>query len=301
MKNNFFRCLHTLALAMGLAGIPVALFAQNNTPGLQQQLAAQYPLASALNGCNVGNPETALEIQKAGAGLRVLPATLTIAKCTNRFVDGTLKTPTSTCNGDTVSKLGGIASGLSAWRTGRAQPAIDNQVSKQQLAIVSAGEKVYPVKLEVNEARREIKFAIITCKSSGDQQGPYKGELIFQFKDMLKVENVSTIEDVIAQVFLPGGNQQAQGPQQDQSPQQNQDGQQGQDSQQAPDAQPGQSSTQQQGPSCIPTIGQTPDQVVAACGNPSSQVRGAGTKLIYFYNQPKLKILFIDGKVADID
>jgi hypothetical protein len=40
---------------------------------------------------------------------------------------------------------------------------------------------------------------------------------------------------------------------------------------------------------------------VAACGPPANQSKGAGTKLLYFYNQPKVKITFMNGKVADID
>jgi hypothetical protein len=40
---------------------------------------------------------------------------------------------------------------------------------------------------------------------------------------------------------------------------------------------------------------------VAACGQPANQSKGAGTKVLYFYNQPKLKIIFMNGKVADIE
>jgi len=285
MKTDLFRYPQRAALLM-LVTLSTALFAQN-PPSVQEQLAAQYPLAAATNGCNVGNPETALVTQGPGAGMRILPvnSTVTIAKCTNRFANGKLSFPSSACNGEAISKAQSMASKIPGWggRFGKGQSHVDDQVANQQMDVVKTGDTIYPVKLEVNDSKGEVKFDIITCKQSGDQQNAYKGEIVFQFaKDMVKAENVTKIEDTIAQVFQPGGNQQAQ------------DGDQqagGQDAQQA----------NNQGSACNPEIGQTVDQVTAACGSPASQAKGAGTKLLYFYNQPKIKIIFLNGKVSDIE
>ena len=40
-------------------------------------------------------------------------------------------------------------------------------------------------------------------------------------------------------------------------------------------------------------------QVTDACGQPANQVKGA-TKVQFFYNQPKIKVIFVGGKVSDI-
>src|SRR5262249_17741084 len=123
------------------------------------------------------------------------------------------------------------------------------------------------------------------------QQNPYKGELVFQFaKGDLKVENISKIEDTIALVFQQGGGG---------NDQQSQNGQ-NQGQQGGPQDQ-GQGQQQDQASNCNPEINQTMDQVVQACGDPASKAKGAGTKLIYSYTQPKLKIIFVNGKVSDIE
>lgn len=298
MINSFFPRLHTVAQMLSLAALSLLCLAGTALAqaSLQDQLSAQYPLASATNGCNVGNPDTALSVQKAGGGLRILPVSsnVTIAKCINRFVDGQLKTPGTACNGESLSKAGGVASKIPRIGNifGKTQPQVDNQVSTQQMTVAKTGDTVYPTRLDVNESKGEVKFSFIACQQSDNQQQPYKGELVFQFsKDMLKVENIGKIEDVIAQVLAPDGNdQQAQGGDQGDGNVRGSNGQGGGGGQQ-----------QDQGSACNPELGQTVEQVVNACGNPASAAKGANGKQIYNYNQPKLKIIFMNGKVSDVE
>jgi hypothetical protein len=225
---------------------------------------------------------------------------VTIAKCTNRFVDGVLKPPSSACNGESVGKVGGFLSHAPkvGGIFGSGSSKVNDQAANQQLSVIKTGDTIYPTKLEVNEGKGEIKLSIITCQQSDNQQNPYKGEIVFQFsKDTLKPENVSKIEDTIAQVFAPGtGDQQSQGGQPNQSGEQQGQGQQNQSNQQAQNSAP-QSS---QASACNVEMGQTVAQVETMCGKPANQSKGA-TKVLYFYDQPKIKVIFVNGKVSDIE
>lgn len=158
-------------------------------------------------------------------------------------------------------------------------------MTKQSLVTLQKGERVFPTKFEVG--KDEVRVAFGYCSGDAGQAAPYTGQVVIEFpKDSLKTLGVTQVEDKIAEVFAveSGGDQQAKDGQQEQNGQQSQD---------APQ--------DNQGSTCNPEINQTLDQVVASCGNPTSQAKGAGTKQIYFYNQPKLKIIFVDKKVADIE
>ena len=159
-------------------------------------------------------------------------------------------------------------------------------MTKLSLVTLQKGNRVFPTKFEVG--KDEIKVAFGYCSGDAGQAAPYTGQVVIEFsKDSLKGLSVPQVEDRIAEVFAPGngGDQQAQNGQLDQT------------------AQPGQDAASQdnQGFACNPEINQTLSQVTASCGNPASQAKGAGTKQIYFYNQPKLKIIFVDGKVSDVE
>jgi hypothetical protein len=248
----------------------------------------------------VGNPETALVTQGNGGGMRVLPVSsdIKIAKCINTYADGKLTPANSACNGETVGKVGGWMSHIPG-RVGSAAGAgsgkVNDQAAKQQMDVVKTGDTVYPLAVEVNESKGEVKFTVITCISSGDQQNPYKGELVFRFKS-LKPENVSQVEDAISQVFKQGGDQQSN----------NDGGGQDNGNQQANNNGGGQNNNDQgsqqdnQASACNPEVGQTVKQVVDSCGQPANQTKGA-TKVLYFYNQPKIKVIFVNGKVSDIE
>jgi hypothetical protein len=293
MSTNFFRRLSTIVVILIATPFPT-LHAQS----VLEQLQAQYPLARGTDGCHVGNPETALVAQSAGGGMRILPVSsdIKIAKCINNYADGKLSPANSACNGETVGKVGGWAShipGRIGSAAGAGSSKVNDQAAKQQMDVVDTGDKIYPTNLEVNESKGEVKFTIITCKPSGDQQNPYKGELVFKFKS-LKPENVSQVEDTISQVFKQGSDDQGNGDQQGNSGG-SQNGGGGQDQQSQ-----NQGALDNQSSPCNPEVGQTLKQVVEACGQPANQTKGA-TKVQYFYNQPKIKVIFVNGKVSDIE
>lgn len=158
-------------------------------------------------------------------------------------------------------------------------------VTKQSLVNLEKGDKVFPTKLEVD--KDDVKVSFGYCSGDPGQAVVYTGQVILEFpKDSLKTASVTQIEDKIAEVFgADSGDQQAQNGGQD-----NQEAQGNQDSQ-----------PQNSQSACNPEVGQTIDQVMAACGQPANQSKGANGKLLYFYNQPKVKIIFISGKISDIE
>jgi hypothetical protein len=295
--NNFFRRL-TIALTLTAATPFATLHAQS----VLEQLQAQYPIARGTDGCHIGNPETALVTQSTGGGMRILPVSseMKIAKCVNSYADGKLSPANSACNGESVGKVSNWAShlpGRAGALAGAGSSKVNDQAAKQQMDVVATGDKIYPTNMDVNENKGEVKFTFITCKQAGDQQNPYKGELVFKFKS-LKPEDVSKVEDTIGQVFKQddqgnnqqnndnGGNQQGNGG----GPQNNGGGQ---DQNQNQAQQDNQSS-------CNPEVGQTIKQVTDSCGQPANQTKGA-TKTQFFYTQPKIKVIFVNGKVSDIE
>lgn len=292
MSTDFFRRLSRIALILIVITPFVTLHAQS----VLEQLQAQYPIARGTDGCHVGNPETALVAQSAVGGMRILPVSsdIKIAKCVNSFTDGKISPANSACNGESVGKVGGWMShipGKIGNAAGAGSSKVNDQAAKQQMDVVKTGDTVYPTNLEVNESKGEVKFTIITCKEADNQQNPYKGEIVFKFKS-LKAEDVSKVEDSIAQAFKQGGDDQGNNNSQDNnnnSGPNNNNGNQGQD----------QGAPQQASP-CNPEVGQTVKQVVDACGQPANQTKGA-TKVQYFYNEPKIKVIFVNGKVSDIE
>jgi hypothetical protein len=256
-------------------------------PSVLEQLQAQYPTARGTDGCHIGNPETALVTQNTGGGMRILPVSseMKIAKCVNSYADGKLSPASSACNGESIGKVGGWAAhipGRIGSTAGVGASKVNDQAAKQQMDVVATGDKIYPTILEANESKGEIKFTFMTCKESGDRQNPYKGELVFKFNS-LKPEDVSKVVDTIGQVFRQGGDVQANG-----GYQQNNDNR-GNRAQQ-----------ENQSSVCNPEVGQTIKQVTDSCGQPVNQTKGA-TKTQFFYNQPKIKVIFVNGKVSDIE
>jgi hypothetical protein len=278
---------------------PPDLTSENNKPveksasspqfSMLEQLKSQYTMTEGLNGCHVINPESAFVVQSPGGGLRMLPdtfASLAITNCTNHYADGKLKPP-SACKSNRVAFLGGWVSHERGGATGVSSSKVADQAANQQMDVVATGEKVYPENLAVDENKGEVKFFLSTCKESGGQKNPYKGELVFHFKS-LKPEDIKQVEDAIGQVLRQGRDQQGNWlGQQDNTINQGQQNQ-------------GAASQGTQSASCNPEIGQTIKQVTDSCGQPDNQTKGA-TKTQFFYNQPKIKVIFVDGKVSDIE
>jgi hypothetical protein len=266
ISKYFVRCIQAIALTLVGAMPLTMLHAQGAAaPSLQEQLEAQYPLAkiTTQGGCTVTNTETELAIQKPG--ISALPANVSASPCAAHYKNGTITKTGFKCN---------------YWLN----------MTKQTLVPLEKGDKVFPIKFEVG--KDEVKIAFGYCSGDAGQAVRYTGQVVIEFpKDSLNTASVTQVEDKIAEVFSPdsGNNQQGQPPNEGGQSQRSGNQRQTDNNQPAP----------QDAPSI--EIGQTIEQVVAALGDPVNKLKGAGTKQIYFYNQPKLKITFVNGKVADIE
>jgi len=243
----------SFVIAAGVfAGILLAKPTIAQDAALADQLKAQYKLAKMgldSSGWSVVTPGTVLVIQKGGI-LGVPPANLAMPPST--YKEGQL-------HGPNAFMAASVAN-----------------VSRQ----LAAGEKVYPIKIDVHG--NKVMFTIVECDACNGVQQPstYKSAVVFEFpKDYLSQADPGQVKDVIAQVLAPA-----------------------QEAGQAAIAEP---AAQQQAPAAIQpaaqpaTIepGQTIDQVVGVLGQPEKIVN-LGKKQIYIYKD--LKIIFIDGKVSDV-
>jgi hypothetical protein len=158
------------------------------------------------------------------------------------------------------------------------------------------GDKVYPMKIDVNPQKEEVSMVVLECDTCNntDPATYFHSQVIFQFpKGYLETADAGQVEDMIAKLFAADTSTSNTDSQQQQGQDQGQQGQQGQ-------AQGGQPQQQQPAqpppPPASVQLGQSPDQVVAALGQPDKIVT-LGTKQIYVYKD--LKVTFVNGKVTD--
>jgi len=239
-----------VVVCLSIASTPAA---RSQAVSLQEQLNAQYKLVKMgadSGGVAVVEPGTLLAVQKGGV-LSVPWAAM--AMCPAKFQDNSLHPSAGFCAG----------------------------MVKSVSRYYKVGDKVYPVKIEVNLDKAKISFAVVACDSCNGVDPPtsMKGEVVFQFaKGYLEKANAGEIEDLIGQVFaISESDQQGQG---DQGAQQQQ----------------GQPQQQQAEPQTI-QLGMTTDQVQGALGKPEKMVN-LGPKQIWVYKD--LKVTFVNGKVSDV-
>jgi hypothetical protein len=232
---------------------------------LQEQLLAQYKLVkmgSDSSGIAVVEPGTLLAVQKGGV---LSVPWRALALCPAKFQDNDLHPSTGMC------------------------AAMVKNVSK----LFRTGDKVYPLKIDVNLEKAKVTFTVVACDSCNrtDPATNMKGEVVFQFaKGYLEKAGAGAVEDTIGQVFTISndedqGGQGQQGGQQDSQQGGQQGGQQG-----------AQQDQQQQEPQTIEK-GMTTDQVQSALGKPD-KVFNLGAKQIYVYKD--VKVTFLNGKVSDV-
>jgi hypothetical protein len=158
--------------------------------------------------------------------------------------------------------------------------------------------KVYPAKLSVNLPKDQVVIGIVACDSCNntDPKTFYKADVVFQFpKGTLATTNPPQVEDTIAGLLAidDSGDSNDQGNNNGQ-----QGGQQGGNNQQGNNQGGGGQQAQQDAPPPQQIEkGQTPDQVVAAIGQPDKIVN-LGAKQLYIYKD--IKVTFINGKVSDV-
>ncbi len=253
--------------------------ASSQAVSLQEQLAAQYKLVkigSDTSGYSVVDKGTLLAIQKGGI-LAVPYGDQNVLS--NRYENGSIKGPNS------LSLMG--------------RKSIMGKFGKEQTThLFAVGDKVYPMKIDVNVAKDTVTLEIVACDTCNKTDPPTynKANVVFQFpKGSLASAAAGGVEDTIGQVLTissedaqqdqGGGQQQGGGDQGGQQAGQDQGQQQQPAAQQAPAE-----------PASIEK-GMTPDQVEAAMGQPDKKVN-LGAKQIYVYKD--LKVTFLNGKVSDV-
>ncbi len=274
MSQKFGGLVSGLVL-MAATVFPFAIANAQAPVSLQEQLTAQYKLVkmgSDTSGYSVVEKGTLLAIQKGGI-LAVPYGDQNVLS--NKYENGTIHAP----------------SGLSLM----GRKSIMGKFGKEQTThLFAVGDKVYPMKIDVNPAKDTVTLEIVACDTCNKTDPPTynKANVVFQFpKGSLANAAAGGVEDTIGQV-LTISNDDAQ---------QDQGGQQGADQgggQQGAGQDQGQQQAQQ--PAAEPQSiekGMTPDQVEAAMGQPDKKVN-LGSKQIYVYKD--LKVTFLNGKVSDV-
>ncbi len=255
-----------ISVALVLIAVVAGSLAQ--APTLQEQLAAQYKpvkMGSDTSGYSVVEKGTLLAIQKGGilavpyADQAVLPS---------KYEGGSIHGPNS------LSLMG--------------RKSIMGRFGKEQTThLFQVGDKVYPMKIDVNVAKDTVSMNVVACDTCNKTDPPTynKAQVIFQFpKGSLVKASAGEVEDVIGQVLSISEEEQQQG--------EDQGGDQGQ--------QQGGGGNQQPQPQAEPQSiekGMTTDQVEGAMGKPEKIVN-LGPKKIYVYKD--LKVTFLNGKVFDV-
>jgi hypothetical protein len=259
---------------------------------LQEQLAAQYKLVkmgSDTSGYAVVEAGTLLAIKKGGVlGVPYSDKTL----LTTKYEGGTVHTPSGLMVQGRKALFGHFS---------------QTQSEGQTTHLFAVGDKIYPTKIEVNLAKDDVVIGIVACDTCNKTDPPTynKAQVQFQFPvGALAKASAGEVEDVIGQLLAvsddaQGGN----GNGNDQGNNQGNNNDQQGNNQQAGGDQGGggggQAQAQQTPPAEPQQIekGQTPDQVIAAIGQPDKKIN-LGAKQIYVYKD--IKVTFLNGKVSDV-
>lgn len=247
------------AVLLALLTLSSPAFVQGQAVSLKEQLSAQYKVAKVASdsgGFAVVDPGTLLTIQKGGV-LSVPWTSLTL--CPAKYQDNAFHASVGFCAG----------------------------MLKNVSRYFKVGDKVYPVKIDVNLDKAKVTLTVVSCDSCNgiDPSTSMKGEVVFQYgKGALEKVSAGDIEDAIGQVFvIASDDQQGQG---------NNDAGQQQGNQQ----QGNQQEQQQSEPQTV-QLGMTTDQVQAALGKPD-KIFNVGAKQIYVYKD--VKVTFMNGRVSDV-
>jgi hypothetical protein len=267
MRQTFKTVISVALVLMALVADALA-----QAPTLQEQLAAQYKpvkMGSDTSGYSVVEKGTLLAIQKGGilavpyADQAVLPS---------KYEGGSIHGP----------------SGLSLM----GRKSIMGRFGKEQTThLFAVGDKVYPMKIDVNVAKDTVSMSVVACDTCNKTDPPTynKAQVIFQFpKGSLVKAGAGEVEDVIGQVLSISEEEQQQGGDQGGQQQGGDQGQQQGGGNQQPQPQAEPQSIEK---------GMTTDQVEAAMGKPEKIVN-LGPKKIYVYKD--LKVTFLNGKVFDV-
>jgi hypothetical protein len=285
-------------LAGGLALVGFAPSRLSAQVSLEDQLKAQYNFAKMgqdSSGYSVVQEGTLLTIQKGGI-MGVPYKNMSIR--TTTYQDGNVHA--SDVAGIKNNKFLTAGCGL-LHKCPTTPDAVNDETATK---LFKTGDKVYPTKIVVDTAKDTVTMTIVACDTCNKTDPPTyeKAQVAFKFASgTLEKGNVSQIEDTIGQLLAistddsQGGGQQGGNDQggNGQGAGQGNGGGQGYVNGQGGG---GGQQQQQQEPQQI-GVGQTPDQVKSALGNPDKMVN-LGAKQIWVYKD--LKVTFMNGKVTDV-
>jgi hypothetical protein len=278
MGQKFERMIPLIVAVVCAAVLPMPR-AGAQAVSLQEQLAAQYKaakLGSDTSGYSVTEEGTLLAIQKGGMLGSPYSEKTTLA---NKYEGGVVHPPSGLLLSGKKAIFGHFST---------------TQSQGQTTKLFAKGDKVYPMKVDVNLEKDTVTLGIVACDTCNKTDPPTynKANVVFVFpKGSLAKASAGQVEDTIGQLLTISSDDAQKGG--DQGGDQQQGGDQGA---QQGGQQPAAPEQQQAEPASIEK-GMTPDQVEAAMGKPEKKVT-LGTKQIYYYKD--MKVVFLNGKVSDV-
>lgn len=256
---------------------------------LEDQLKAQYNLAKMgqdSSGYSVVEAGTLLAVQKGGI---IGVPYKNMATRTATFQDGTVHaSDASGVKNNTFLKAG---CGL-LHKCPTTPDALNDETATK---LFKVGDKVYPTKIAVDLTKDTVTMSIVACDTCNNTDPPTynKAQVVFKFvSGTLAKGNASQVEDTIGQLFAISNDDSQQGGNDQGGQGNNNGGGNGQGNSQGGGGGQQQASQPQQ-----IEMGQTPDQVRGALGQPDKTVN-LGPKQIWVYKD--LKVTFLNGRVVDV-
>ncbi len=279
----------SLAMVAAVVGMSPAARAweEGSKATIQKKLEGEYKLTKATDDkSDIVTAGSVVVLQKDK--LAMVPVTSSTNPCPNNYKDGKLSVNGGCRTGDVLKKLPLF---------GHTIPGADQAPTTRNFV---TGEKFWVTKIEVRDAGKQsgVYFEFFT---DAINEVRYKTSLMVAFKgglpspdDALKlVREVLTVqpsEDAKDEKKAPEEKAEAAAPAAPEPP--------------APVAEaapapiePPPPPPEEEKPAPTVALGQTPDEVVAALGQPVKKAK-VGTREIYFYKD--LKVTFVNNKVKDI-
>jgi hypothetical protein len=260
---------------------------QGTKPSIEKKLTSEYALTKTTDDkTDIVTAGAVLVLQKDK--LYMAPTDATGNPCQNNYKDGKLSQSGACKVNETFRKIPGF---------GHVIPGQDKAIVTRAFV---TGEKFWLTKIDVHDAGKD-KGIYLEFFTDAINDVRYKGTLMIQVKALPSPEDALKL---VAEVITVAPSEEAKD---DKEKPAKQGGQQGAA---APAAAPPAAEAAPPPVEAPPpvieapppppaevSLGQTPDEVVAALGQPTKKAK-VGTKEIYFYKD--LKVTFLNGKVKDI-
>jgi hypothetical protein len=260
---------------------------QGTKPSIEKKLTSEYALTKTTDDkTDIVTAGAVLVLQKDK--LYMAPTDATGNPCQNNYKDGKLSQSGACKVNETFRKIPGF---------GHVIPGQDKAIVTRAFV---TGEKFWLTKIDVHDAGKD-KGIYLEFFTDAINDVRYKGTLMIQVKALPSPEDALKL---VAEVITVAPSEEAKD---DKEKPAKQGGQQGAA---APAAAPPAAEATPPPVEAPPpvieapppppaevSLGQTPDEVVAALGQPTKKAK-VGTKEIYFYKD--LKVTFLNGKVKDI-